>query len=300
MARLAGIELGGTKCIAVLGEGERIAERRVFPTTTPEEALAAALAAITDWDKAAPVAAIGIASFGPVRVDPRAEDYGTILDTPKPGWARAKLLDMVRAQFGCPLMLDTDVNAAALAEYEHGAARGCSTMVYLTIGTGLGGGVLVNGQPVHGRLHPEIGHLRLRRADGDGFGGACPFHGDCIEGLIAGPALHARLPVEPGLLDPTAPEWDPVGHDLAELVAFLVLTLSPQRIVIGGGVANRQPHLIERARRIVPSLLAGYLGPKETLQLDRVICPPALGDDAGPVGALELAGRALLACTAGK
>ncbi|MEL1250995.1 ROK family protein [Aurantiacibacter gilvus] len=128
---------------------------------------------------------------------------------------------------------------------------------------------------------------------GDNFHGVCPFHGDCIEGLIAGPALHVRLPVLPAELNPSAREWDPVGQDLAELLAHLVLTLSPERIVIGGGVARRQSHLLDRARKILPNLLCGYLGPAETLQLDELVCPPALGDDAGPLGALVLAARAL-------
>lgn len=291
--RLAGIELGGTKCIVVLGDGQRIAERVILPTLAPEETLGAALDTIARWHAEAPIEAIGMASFGPVRVNREAPDYGTILNTPKPGWSGARVLDMVLARFACPVGIDTDVNGAALAEYAHGAGQGCSSMVYLTIGTGLGGGVLVDGRPVHGSLHPEIGHVRLRRAEGDSFAGACPFHGDCIEGLIAGPALIARLPVAPGDLAAEAPEWDAVGHDLAELLAHLMLTLSPQRIIIGGGVANRQPHLLDRARKLVPEILAGYLGPPSALGLEEAICPPALGDDAGPVGALVLAARAL-------
>ena len=291
--RLAGIELGGTKCIAVLGDGEQLVARESFPTTTPAETLGAALAALERWNDEAPLAALGIASFGPIRVNPQAEDYGTILDTPKPGWAGARVLEMVRGRFTCPLAIDTDVNAAALAEYAYGAAKGCSNTVYITIGTGLGGGVLIDGRPVHGQMHPEIGHLRLRRLAGDDFDGVCPFHGDCIEGLIAGPALHARLPVSPGECDPASPAWDAVAHDLAQLIAHLMLTLSPERIVIGGGVSNRQPHLLGRARKVVPALLAGYLGPVETLRLDELVCAPALGDDAGPMGALVLAARAL-------
>ncbi len=290
--RVAGIELGVTKCIAVLGAGERIVDRVQLPTTSPGETLGAVVPLLREWHAAAPLDAIGIASFGPIRVDPAAADYGMILDTPKPGWAGAGVLAAVRAAFSCPVEVDTDVNAAALAEQAHGAARGCGTVVYLTIGTGLGGGVLVDGQPVHGRMHPEVGHIRLRRLPGDAFAGTCPFHGDCIEGLIAGPALHARLPVPPGELDPADPAWDAVGHDLAQLLASLMLTLSPQRIVIGGGVTNRQPHLLDRARAILPGLLAGYLGPLDAGMLEALVCLPELGDDAGPTGALVLAARA--------
>ena len=291
--RLAGIELGGTKCIVVLGAGERIAERHVFPTTTPDETLGAAIAILQQWHASAPLAAIGIASFGPIRVNPASADFGTILATPKPGWSGTDLRQRVAGALSCPVAIDTDVNAAALAEYAHGAARGCSNVVYVTIGTGLGGGVLIDGAPVHGRMHPEIGHIRIRRMPGDGFVGACPFHGDCIEGLIAGPALEARLPLHPGLLDPADPAWDPVGQDLAELLAQLMLTLSPERIVIGGGVAMRQPHLLARARAALPAILAGYLGPMKDEDLAALVCHPALGDDAGPTGALVLAARAI-------
>lgn len=292
-ARLAGIELGGTKCVVVLGDGERIGERVQLPTTAPDATLGQAIDVLRGWHDAAPLAGIGIASFGPIRVDPHAADYGQILATPKPGWAGADVLGAVRAAFACPVAVDTDVNAAALAEQAHGAAQGCGTVVYLTIGTGLGGGVVVGGQPVHGHMHPEIGHLRLRRADGDGFKGACPFHGDCIEGLIAGPALHARLPRPPGDLPPDDSAWDAVGHDLAQLLASLMLALSPQRIVVGGGVTGRQPHLLPRARALVPGLLAGYLGALDPAAMEALVCPPALGDDAGPTGALVLASRAL-------
>lgn len=291
--RLGGIELGGTKCVVVLGAGTRLVERVQLPTTTPAETLGQALAVLRGWDGAAPLQAIGLASFGPIRVDPGAADHGTILATPKPGWAGTNLPGILRTAFACPLGLDTDVNAAALAEQALGAARGCGTVVYLTIGTGLGGGVLVDGHAVHGRLHPEIGHMRLRRLAGDQFAGTCRFHGDCVEGLIAGPALHARLPLPPGALAPQDPAWHAVGHDLAQLLANLMLTLSPQRIVVGGGVTRRQPHLLARARSLLPGLLADYLGPLDQPALEALICPPALGDDAGPTGALVLAARSL-------
>ncbi|RVQ68812.1 ROK family protein [Croceicoccus ponticola] len=291
--RLAGIELGGTKTIVVLGDGTRIVERREFPTTTPDETMGAALAVLGEWNRAAPLDAIGIGSFGPLRVDAQAADFGTILATPKRGWSGAQILAPVRRAFACPIGVDTDVNAAALAEHALGAAQGCGNVIYLTIGTGLGGGVLLDGRPVHGAMHPEIGHVRLRRVAGDAFAGVCPFHGDCIEGLIAGPALEARLPAHPADLDPVDPAWDPVGMDLAELLAQLMLTFSPQRIVIGGGVANRQPHLIARARDALPGLIAGYLGDMDAAALSRMICAPTLGDDAGPVGSLVLAAQAM-------
>lgn len=292
-ARLAGIELGGTKCVVVLGTGTKIVAREQFPTSSPDETLRRATQILHKWHEAQPLSGVGIASFGPVRLDPAASDFGSILATPKPGWTGAAVLAAVRKAYSGPIAIDTDVNAAALAEHAHGAAQGCANVVYLTIGTGLGGGVLADGKPVHGKLHPEIGHMRLRRADGDQFAGVCPFHGDCIEGLIAGPALAQRLKGKAAVLPPDDPAWEPVIHDLAQLLACLMLAVSPQRIVIGGGVALGQPHLLDRARHLVPDLLAGYLGPLDAAQMAEQVCPALHGNDAGPTGALVLAARAL-------
>ena len=293
MHRLVGVELGGTKTVVVLGQPGRIDDKVALATTSSEETLGAALEVIERWQESSPIDALGIASFGPIRVAVGAADYGTMLEIPKPGWAGAPVLDLLAAGLSCPVALDTDVNAAALAEYRLGAARGCSSLVYITIGTGLGGGVVVEGHPVHGSMHPEIGHLRLRRAPGDGFGGACRFHGDCIEGLVSGPALAARLGCHPGDVAPDDPRWEPVAQDLAQLFAHLLLTLSPQQIVVGGGVSARQPHLLAMARERVPEMLAGYLPDCTDEVLARIIVPPALGEDAGPMGALEVASRAL-------
>lgn len=292
MHRLAGIELGGTKTVVVLGQRGRIDERVEFSTTTPEETLGQAIDVIAAWHDHLPVDAVGVASFGPVRIAGDAADFGTMLDTPKAGWSNAAILEPIAAAMRCPVALDTDVNAAALAEHGFGAARDCASMVYLTIGTGVGGGVLVEGRPVHGMLHPEIGHVRLRRTDGDLFPGACRFHGDCVEGLLSGPALEARLGRHPAQVPPDHPSWRPVAHDLAELLALLVMSLSPQRIVVGGGVANRQPHVLEEALHRLPALLGGYLRDCTPEALAEIVVPPALGDDAGPMGALELAAHA--------
>lgn len=294
MHRVAGIEMGGTHTVVVLGEPGRIDDRVEFDTTDPADTLGRALAVIEDWRAKTPVDAVGIASFGPVRVARGAADYGTILDTPKPGWRGAEVIAAF-APLDCPLGLDTDVNAAALAEHRFGAAQGCANTVYLTIGTGLGGGVLVAGQPAHGLLHPEIGHMRLRRAAGDRYKGHCAFHGDCLEGLLAGPALAARFGTHPSRVDPENPMWEPVAHDLAELLTTLILAISPERIVVGGGVTGHQPHLLPMARARVPALLGGYLRDCTPQALEAMIVPPQLGDDAGPVGALILAADALAA-----
>lgn len=289
MHRLAGIELGGTKTVVVLGQRGRIDERIEFPTSSPEDTLGLAIEVIAGWQDHLPIDAVGIASFGPIRIAREAGDYGHMLDTPKPGWSDAAILAPIMDTTGCPVAIDTDVNAAALAEHAFGAARGCASVVYLTIGTGLGGGVLIDGRPVHGMLHPEIGHVRLRRTEGDLFPGSCRFHGDCMEGLLSGPALEARLGQHPAQVASDHPSWRPVAHDLAELLAMLVMTLSPQRIVVGGGVANRQPHLLEGALHRLPGLLGGYLRDCTPEMLATIVVPPALGDDAGPMGALEIA-----------
>ncbi|MFC6620987.1 ROK family protein [Novosphingobium panipatense] len=292
MHKLAGIELGGTKTVVVLGAQGRIDERVEFSTTEPAETLDRAIAVIEGWRDDKPVDAVGIASFGPIRVDRNAADYGSMLDTPKPGWSGAEVVAPVLEALERPVALDTDVNGAALAEHRHGAGQGCESMVYITIGTGIGGGVLINGAPAHGLLHPEIGHVRLRRAAADGFEGACAFHGDCIEGLLSGPALAARFGTHPSRIDPDNPVWEPVAQDLAELLAMLVLTVSPQRIVVGGGVSGRQRHLLPMAIDRVPALLGGYLRDCTRHKLAGMIVPPTLGDDAGPMGALLLAAKA--------
>lgn len=281
--------MGGTKTIAVLGRPGGIDERIEFPTTTPGATLGRASEVLKQWAAVDPIQALGVASFGPVRLAASAPDYGTILDTPKPGWAGTRVIDILRATCSAPIALDTDVNAAALAEYRLGAGKDCGALVYLTIGTGVGGGILVEGKPLHGALHPEIGHLRLRRAPGDTFPGACAFHGGCAEGLLSGPALAARFGCAPGDVPPDHPRWKLVASDLAELLANLLLGLSPERIIVGGGVTLRQPGLLQAAIERIPERLGGYLGHDVEAQLRARIVHPLLGNDAGPNGSLCLA-----------
>lgn len=287
--RLAGVELGGTKAIVVVADGLDIVERVTIPTTTPDETLGRAIDVLAKWQ----FDAIGIGSFGPVRVNPAAADFGTILDTPKPGWRGAKVLAPFAERFGCPVALDTDVNAAGMAEAAVGAGRGCRTVVYLTVGTGVGAGIVVDGRPVTGRLHPELGHLSLRRAAGDGFPGSCPFHRDCVEGLISGPALAARFGGNPVDVDPADAGWDMVAQDFAELFAMLMFTLSPERIVIGGSVALGQPDVMARATAAAADRLISYIPDYDPAALAEIVVPPALGHDAGPLGTIFLAESAL-------
>lgn len=289
MALYAGLEMGGTKTIAVLGTPGQIRDRVQFPTTTPQETLGLAAAQLQRWQAIERIDALGLACFGPVRLSQAATDFGTILDTPKPGWRGTAVVDCLRRTFGGPIALDTDVNAAALAEHGLGAGRGCGVLVYLTIGTGVGGGILVDGRPVHGQLHPEIGHMRLRRAAGDSFAGTCRYHGGCVEGLISGPAIEGRFGCPPADIALDDPRWSFIASDLAELLANLLLALSPDRIVVGGGVPIRQPHVLAEAIDRVPGCLGGYLGDVSAADLRSRIVLPALGNDAGPNGSLCLA-----------
>ena len=290
-ARIGGIELGGTKAIALVGRDGVIEQRTSIPTGTDPNAT---LSALESWlTERGPFDAFGIASFGPVALDPQAADYGSIRTTSKPGWAGTQLLARFADRFACPVAIDTDVNAAALAEQRWGAGQGCDTLAYITIGTGVGVGIVVGGRPLHGRLHPEAGHLSLRRGPNDDFPGTCGFHGDCIEGLISGPALAARFRKPAPDIAPNDPRWHFPGADLAQLLSNLIHTVSPQRILIGGGVGIGCPTLTQAALTALPALVSGYFPELAEPVLRRMIVPAALGPDAGPLGAIALGLRAL-------
>ena len=280
----AGVELGGTKCVALLarGPGEVLA-RNVVPTSSPDETLDALAAILSGWD----FEALGIASFGPVDLGPRSPTYGHITDTPKPGWAGADVLGRLQAAAAAPVAFDTDVNGAALAEMQWGAGRGFDDFAYVTVGTGVGVGLIANGLPMRGFAHCELGHIRVVRLPGDDFAGSCPFHGDCVEGLAAGPSLVARLGAERvNTLSADDPVWDSVAWALAQLCHAIVCAAAPRAIAIGGGVIDNQPHLLERIEALLVQSLHGYmtLPPGEPY-----LRPPALGRDAGPLGAIALA-----------
>lgn len=286
----AGVELGGTKAIALVARNEEIIDRHIVPTGEPT----ATMGALRDWlsARSEPLSALGIASFGPVRIEPSAPDYGHILATPKPGWAGADVLGYF-TPLALPSLIDSDVNAAALAEHRWGGAQGATSVTYVTIGTGVGGGTMVEGATIKGRLHPEVGHLLLQRADGDVFAGHCSFHGDCVEGLICGPALQARFGEPPANVGRDDPRWAAPAHDLAMLLVSLIHSYAPQRILVGGGVAMGAPWLLGMAIDRVPQLLAGYYPDLDRAALGAMISAPALGNDAGPLGAIALAQDAL-------
>jgi len=291
-----GIEGGGTKFVCALGTetGQILAERR-FPTTTPDETLTRAVEFFKERSQSfGPLAAIGVASFGPLDPRPASATFGTILPTPKPGWTGADIVGPLRSAFDIPIGFDTDVNGAALGEWRWGAAQGLDTFIYLTIGTGIGGGGLVNGELMHGLLHPEMGHIPLpRNPEIDPFEGNCPFHGDCFEGLASGPAMEKRWGQIAETLQSDHPAWDLEAHYIALALRSFICTLSPQRIVIGGGVAQ-QSHLMPLIREKTLTTLNGYVQSPDILErIDEYIVPAALEGKAGILGAFVLAERAL-------
>jgi fructokinase len=224
-----------------------------------------------------------------VELDRRSPHYGFITRTPKPGWSQTDVIGALTGEFSCPIGFDTDVNGAALAEHRWGAGQHVQNLVYVTIGTGIGGGALVNGKPLHGVMHPEIGHLFPRRHPRDGFRGVCPFHGDCMEGLAAGPAILARSGASLEELDADHVQWEIEADYLGQLCAQLVLTLSPELIVMGGGVMN-QSRLLPPVRRRMQHWLGGYIDRAAILADDPLyIVTPGLGGRAGVLGALALA-----------
>jgi fructokinase len=292
---IAGLELGGTKCVATLGSGPAdVREQHVVPTTDPATTLAGLEAVLDGWA----FDAIGIASFGPIELNPARPDFGSIVATTKPGWNDSDVFRRLSARYGKPLAIQTDVNGAALAEYRWGAGQGCTSLCYVTIGTGLGGGLLIGGQPVHGAMHPEIGHLRLRRVEGDSFDGACPFHGDCVEGLVSGPALAKRLDMDPATAPDHHPGWRHAAADIAELCGTILLTSSAQRILFGGSVATLRPFLLPWVRTQVVAQLGSYLPFLSPDSVESIILPAGLGTDAGPLGAIALAQAAAAASAA--
>lgn len=265
-----------------------------FPTTSPEETLGRALNFFQGQirDRGA-LDAIGIASFGPL--DPRhsSPTYGQILATPKHGWAHTDLVQPFHSSLHVPVGFDTDVNGAALGEWRWGAAQGLDTFIYLTIGTGIGGGGLSRGELMHGMLHPEMGHIALpRNTEIDSFEGLCPFHGDCFEGLASGPAIEKRWGARAENLPPEHPAWDLEAHYIALALRTYICCLSPKRIILGGGVMQ-QLHLLSRIREKTLQSLNGYIQLSEILERnDSYIVPAALQDNSGIMGAFVLAEQA--------
>lgn len=287
---LGAIEAGGTKFICAVGlKNGEILERSSFPTTTPGETMDR----VFEFFNGKPIAALGVGTFGPVDLDSASETYGYITSTPKPHWSDFNLIGALQNLLPVPIGLDTDVNAAALGEATWGAAKGLDSCVYMTVGTGIGAGALVEGKLLHGLLHPEMGHITVKRHPDDPFSGKCPFHLDCLEGMAAGPAIEQRWGKKGYELADMKQVWEFEAYYLAQAVVNFIYILSPKKIILGGGVMN-QTKLFPMIRKHVLEMLNNYVGNREFLDgMDEFIVPPGLGDNAGLSGSLLLAKQAL-------
>jgi fructokinase len=288
MSQLYGaVEAGGTKLNCAVGSGPQDLVTQRIPTTSPRETIDRV---ITFFRSRPPVKAIGIGSFGPLDLDPDSRTFGYITTTPKPGWQYVDITGELKRALGVPVYIDTDVNAAALGEHTWGAARGLDNFIYLTIGTGIGGGGMVNGKLLHGLVHPEMGHIRIPHdLLADPFPGCCPFHGDCFEGLASGTAVAQRWGHSGQTLPADHPAWPLEGRYIALAVSNFILTLSPQRVILGGGLMS-QTQLFPLVRREVVDILHGYVQALAiTKDIDSYIVAPQLGNGAGLAGALALA-----------
>ncbi|MDP9352707.1 MAG: ROK family protein [Chloroflexota bacterium] len=286
-----GIEAGGTKFVCAVGTGpDDLRAETQFPTTTPDETLAKAISFFRVQQQDVPLASIGLASFGPVDPNPDSSTWGYITSTPKPGWTQTDFAGSIGRALRLPVAFDTDTNVAALGEHRWGAAQGLDTFIYLTVGTGIGGGGLINGRLMHGLIHPEMGHIRVPHdRQSDPYAGICPYHGDCLEGLASGPALAGRWGQRGETLPEDHPAWPLEAEYLALALNNFICTLSPQRIVLGGSVST-QPRILPLVRRKVQTLLNGYLQtPAIIEEIDSYIVPPVLGNRAGVLGAIALA-----------
>ena len=289
-----GIEAGGTKfvCVVASGPGHILDEIR-YGTTTPAETLERAIQFFQPFVKAGEIRTLGVGAFGPLDLNPQSSTYGFITATPKPGWSKVDVRGTLQRGLKIRVALDTDVNVAALGECTWGASQGCNPSLYLTIGTGIGGGYIKDGRSLVGLLHPEMGHVRIpHNRELDPFLGICPFHGDCFEGLASGPAIEKRLGLAGARVPEDDPFWDLEVDYIASALMNYILVLSPKKIILGGGVMQRD-FLFPRVRWRVRELLNGYVSSKVLLEkIDSYIVPPELGNQSGSLGAIALAMQA--------
>jgi fructokinase len=286
-----GIEAGGTKFVCAVGSGPTdIHALTQFPTTTPQDTLDRAVDFFKEQQRKVNIMGIGIGTFGPVNLNPDSSKFGYITTTPKPGWSDTNFKGVIEERLKLPVKIDTDVNAAALAEYRWGAAQNLHTFLYLTIGTGIGGGGMADGRLLHGLTHPEMGHIRIPHDwQKDPFPGFCPYHGDCFEGLAAGPSIKNRYGERGETLSEDHPVWSLLADYISLALTNFICILSPQRIILGGGVME-QDHLLRSIRTRTQSLLNGYVNAPEILEhIDKYIVRPELRGKAGVLGAIALA-----------
>lgn len=292
-----GIEAGGTKFVCMVGRGpEDIKAELRFPTTSnPSETVGRAVAFFKEQAQQVKLTAIGIGSFGPVDLEPTSATFGYITNTAKPGWPNTNVVGMLHTALGVPVVIDTDVNAAAFGEYRWGASPANDPLLYLTVGTGIGGGAVCSGQPQHGLMHPEMGHILIpHNRSQDPFAGVCPFHGDCLEGLASGPAMNDRWGQPAESLPDDHPAWELEAQYLAMAMVNLILIYSPRQIVLGGGVMQRES-LYPVVRAKTQQFLNQYIRrPQLTTDIERFITPPVLGNRSGVLGAIALAMNAVV------
>ena len=286
-----GIEAGGTKFVCCVASGpNHIVEEIRFATTTPKETLRKTVQFFQPYVRDGRIRFIGAGCFGPLDLNPASPSYGFITATPKPGWSNTDVRGILQQELNVPVAIDSDVNAAAVGEAMWGASRGADPSLYLTIGTGIGGGYLKDGKPLIGLVNLEMGHIRIpHNRELDPFEGTCPFHDDCFEGLASGPAIEKRLGVNGALVPQSDPFWNIEADYIASALMNYILTLSPKRIILGGGVMQRE-FLLPRVRSRVCELLNGYVSSKVILEnIDQYIVRPGLGNQSGSMGAIALA-----------
>jgi len=291
MIRYGALEAGGTKMVlSWLDENGTMLERQSIPTEEPE----VTMPAMVQFFKQHPIDALGVCCFGPLDLNPASETYGYITATPKLAWRNYPILPEFRRLLGVPVKMDTDVNGAALAEVTLGAARGLGSCVYVTVGTGIGGGLVIDGKPVHGLVHPEMGHQLMIPAEGDPHPeGYCPYHQHCLEGVASGPAMHKRWGVPAQQLPQDHPAWDVETTYLAQMCHNAMMTFSPEKIILGGGVMQ-QDFLFPIIREKTVKLLGGYVCHAAVERgLEDYIVAPGLGVNSGVMGAYLLACQAL-------
>jgi fructokinase len=293
---LCGVELGGTKCVCLIGTGpgDILAQTAVPTGSDPDATLRQIAHSLRTWKEAyGPFDALGLASFGPLDLRAGSRSFGHIISTVKPGWGGIDVVGRLGRVHGVPVGFNTDVNSAALAESRWGHARELADFAYITVGTGVGVGLVVGGKPVFGCNHTELGHVRVARPPTDHWRGICRFHGDCVEGLASGPAIAARAGLSAEKIPDDSPVWELAADALAQLIHAMVLATAPRRILVGGGVVQARPQILVHVRRLLIKSLNGYLDLEElTGGVDRYIVPPGLGALAGPLGALALAADA--------
>ncbi|AIE59208.1 ROK family protein [Bacillus methanolicus] len=286
---LGGIEAGGTKFVCAVGYGDGIILKRIeIPTTVPEETFEKVIGFFKEFE----LNAIGIGSFGPIDVNQESPTYGYITTTPKKAWDNFPFVQTIKEEFNVPIGFNTDVNAAALAESKLGAAKGLDSCLYITVGTGIGAGAIVQGKLLQGFSHPEMGHILVRRHPNDHYKGNCPYHQDCLEGLAAGPAIEERWNIKGEELQERQEVWDLEGFYLAQALMQYVLILSPKKIILGGGVM-KQKQIFSYIYKYIQQLLNNYIVyPELSTSINDYIVPPGLKENAGIVGALLLAKQA--------